>query len=69
MAIGRAREELKRRLLALEDMLHGASGQNYNTPPVAGARRGGGGGTAGGASENGDADGELPISHIADQRP
>lgn len=54
-AIGRAREELKRRLLALEDMLHGASGQNYNTPPGAGGRHGGSGGGA--ASENGDADG------------
>ena len=54
-AIGRAREELKRRLLALEDMLHGASGQNYNTPPGAGGRHGGSGGGA--ASENGDVDG------------
>jgi hypothetical protein len=53
--VGRAREELKRRLLALEDMLHRVSGQNYNTPP-SGRGRGGGAG-AGAASENGDIDG------------
>lgn len=40
-------------------MLHGASGQNYNTPPLAGARGSGGGRGGAGASENGDADGPF----------